>query len=227
MARPQFLYAPPSGNVHIHHADRDVVIVEKPAGLLSVPGKDAQHGDCVLARVIHDFPTARIVHRLDLDTSGLMVLALNREAHRNLSAQFERRVVAKRYVAWVWGRPVSSMGTSFQPLRCDWARRPRQMVDYALGKPAETRWEVVEAGERSSLVALYPRTGRSHQLRVHMAELGHPILGDRFYAHDIAFAMSDRMLLHAERLAFTHPVTAELVQVESCGPFANLPPNRV
>jgi len=215
MAQPQFQYNPPVGELRVHHADQHIVVVEKPAGLLSVPGRAVDHADCVEARVRHQFPGAAIVHRLDLDTSGLMVLALHRDAHRNLSAQFERRVVAKRYVARVWGQPASPCGTSLQPLRCDWARRPRQMVDYALGKAAETRWEVIESGEKTTLVALYPRTGRSHQLRVHMAEVGHPILGDRFYAHADALAMSDRLLLHAEKLAFTHPARGELATFES------------
>ncbi|MEO0544030.1 MAG: pseudouridine synthase [Pseudomonadota bacterium] len=211
MNRPQFQYSPPDAAIDIHYADTHLVVVEKPAGLLSVPGKAVDHWDCVASRVVARFPSATIVHRLDLDTSGLMVLALNRDAHRNLSAQFERRVVSKRYVAKVWGRPVSKTGTNIQPLRCDWARRPRQIVDYTLGKPAETRWEVLATDNETSIVTLYPRTGRSHQLRVHMAELGHPILGDRFYAHDEALAMSSRMLLHAQYLAFTHPATGNVV----------------
>ncbi|MEO1748384.1 MAG: pseudouridine synthase [Pseudomonadota bacterium] len=215
MAQSQFQYRPPRGELQIHHADLHIVVVEKPAGLLSVPGKAADHGDCVETRIRAQFPTAKIVHRLDLDTSGLMVLALTAETHRHLSTQFERRVVSKRYVARVWGHPAANRGTIMLPLRCDWARRPRQMVDYALGKAAETRWEVIERFEKSTLVALYPRTGRSHQLRVHMAEIGHPILGDRFYAHGEALALSERMLLHAEKLAFMHPTRGEVMVFES------------
>lgn len=214
-----FTYAPPKGAIDVRYVDAHLVVVEKPAGLLSVPGKAPDHGDCVEARVRCQFSDARIVHRLDLDTSGLMVMARTAQAHRCLSQQFERRQVRKRYVAQVFGHPVSPCGTSMQPLRCDWARRPRQMVDYAEGKSAETRWKIIDSDARSSLMALYPHTGRSHQLRVHMAEIGHPILGDRFYAHKVALAMSSRMLLHAASLAFSDPESGAEMIYESAVPF--------
>ncbi|MEM9999730.1 MAG: pseudouridine synthase [Pseudomonadota bacterium] len=217
--RAPFIYAPPPGAIDVRYVDDHYVVVEKPAGLLSVPGKAADHGDCVETRVQCQFADARIVHRLDLDTSGLMVMARTAQAHRRLSQQFERREVRKRYVARIWGRPMSPVGTNVQPLRCDWARRPRQMVDYANGKSAETRWHILASDARSSLIALYPRTGRSHQLRVHMAEIGHPILGDRFYADEAALAMSSRMLLHAASLAFSHPESGAEVIYESAVPF--------
>ncbi|MEL6921657.1 MAG: pseudouridine synthase [Pseudomonadota bacterium] len=202
-----------------HYVDDDVVVIEKPSGLLSVPGKATDHGDCVEARVRLEHPTATIVHRLDLDTSGLMVMALNAAAHRELSKQFETRAVKKRYAAKVWGRPLSSSGTNLLPLRCNWPNRPRQMVDFALGKSAETRWAVLASDGQTSLVTLHPRTGRSHQLRVHMASIGHPVLGDRFYAHEEALALSERLLLHAAAISFVHPTMGKVMGFESCAAF--------
>ncbi|MEL6435696.1 MAG: pseudouridine synthase [Pseudomonadota bacterium] len=212
---PRFIYEPPTTPLYYHHVDDDLLVLEKPSGLLSVPGKADDHGDCVEARVRADHLSATIVHRLDLDTSGLMIMALNIDAHRNLSAQFQRREIEKRYIAKVWDRPMSDNGTITLPLRCNWPQRPKQMVDFTLGKAAETRWQVLASDGKTSLIALSPKTGRSHQLRVHMASIGCPILGDRFYAHDEALAMSKRLLLHAERLAFKHPVTGTEMVFES------------
>lgn len=219
MARPGFKYSPPSGEIGIYHADDHVLALEKPSGLLSVPGKASEHADCVEARMRLKFPTASIVHRLDLDTSGVMVMALTMDAHRHLSAQFERRKITKLYVAKVWGRPISNRGTVTLPLRPNWFDKPKQMVDFETGREALTRWQVLESDGETSRVALYPHTGRSHQLRVHMAQIGCAILGDRFYAHQEALAMSERLLLHAERLQFTHPRSGDLLQFVSEPPF--------
>lgn len=206
MAKPSALiYRPPQTPLEIVYQDDDLLVLDKPAGLLTVPGKHVDHRDCLEARAQAIFPTARIVHRLDMDTSGLIVLAMNGPAHRHLGLQFERRHTEKTYRARVWGQIKDNKGLIDLPLRCDWPNRPLQMVDHALGRHAETRWEVVARRDASTDVLLYPKTGRSHQLRVHMLALGHPILGDRFYANGAALAASDRLCLHAEQLALFHP----------------------
>ncbi|SIS53323.1 RluA family pseudouridine synthase [Neptunomonas antarctica] len=191
-------------------ADDYLVIVNKPYDVLSVPGKGPEKQDCLWHRVqAEGHPTARIVHRLDYATSGLMVLALTAESHVQLSRLFETRKVYKRYHAIISGAPSEDNGIIEQPLRCDWERRPLQIVDHEKGKSALTRWEIKEKLTDVSRVFLYPETGRSHQLRVHMQWMGHPIAGDRFYADEKALSLSDRLLLHAEELAFTHPYTQE------------------
>jgi tRNA pseudouridine32 synthase/23S rRNA pseudouridine746 synthase len=206
------------------YADGALVVVDKPAGLLSVPGRGADKADCLAARVQKIFPDARIVHRLDRDTSGLIVLARGAEAHRALSHAFAARAVRKRYVAWVAGRlnaSDSDWGTIELPLICDWPKRPLQKVDFATGKPSVTRWRVLDydAARDATRVELEPLTGRSHQLRVHLRELGHPILGDTLYAPPEALALSVRLLLHAWSLGFDHPATGDALRFESPAPF--------
>jgi tRNA pseudouridine32 synthase/23S rRNA pseudouridine746 synthase len=201
------------------YADDQFVVVNKPAGLLSVPGRGPDRQECLWHRVQQQYPTARIVHRLDQATSGLMVLALNADSHRALSIQFQERIPEKRYQAVVQGEPVHNEGEVELPLRCDWERRPRQMVDFDRGKPALTRWRCIERlGDRSRML-LFPHTGRSHQLRVHMLAMGHPILGDEFYAPAAAVELAPRLLLHAERLGFRHPVHDKWLSFESTCPF--------
>lgn len=216
---PALIYRPPQTPLNIVHQDDDLLVLDKPAGLLTVPGKHVDHRDCLEARAQVIFPTARIVHRLDMDTSGLIVLAMNGPAHRHLGLQFERRHTEKTYRARVWGVIDQDAGVVDLPLRCDWPNRPLQMVDHALGRQAETRWDVVARGETSTDVLLYPKTGRSHQLRVHMLALGHPILGDRFYAEGAALNAMDRLCLHAERLALFHPNGGARVEFKSECPF--------
>lgn len=201
------------------YQDDWMLVVNKPAGLLSVPGRGADKQDCVWHRVQQQHPTARIVHRLDQATSGLMVLALTASSHRSLSIQFQERIPAKRYQAVVAGKPKQDEGQIDLPLRCDWERRPRQMVDPVQGKPALTHWRCIERGDGSSRVLLFPHTGRSHQLRVHMQALGHPILGDEFYAPADVIAQAPRLLLHAERLALRHPDSNEWLEFCSPCPF--------
>ncbi|WP_209287238.1 pseudouridine synthase [Marinobacterium alkalitolerans] len=203
-------------------ADDQLVVVSKPAGLLSVPGRGPEKQDCLWRRVQEQYPTARIVHRLDQATSGLMVLALNADSHRNLSLQFQNRDTEKRYRARVHGLPIDDQGSVELPLRCDWERRPRQMVDHDKGKPALTLWQCIERDEdeNTSLMLLTPITGRSHQLRVHMMALGHPILGDRFYAPAASAHRYPRMMLHAEQLAVNHPVHGDKLYFESPADFA-------
>ncbi|MEO1562118.1 MAG: RluA family pseudouridine synthase [Pseudomonadota bacterium] len=194
-------YAPPKGPLKVLREGAAFLCVEKPSGLLSVPGKDPEHADCMEARVQDALPEARLVHRLDMDTSGVMIFARSAEAQRHLGLQFERRVVSKRYLALVQGAVVLDRGRIDLPLTTDWPNRPLQMVCYDTGRRAITRFVTLRRDEQSCL-ALYPRTGRSHQLRVHMKELGHPILGDRFYGQA---ETAERLMLHAERLRFRDP----------------------
>lgn len=197
-------YAPPDVPLEVLHADHEILVVDKPAGLLSVPGKGEHLADCLLARVQAAFPEALLVHRLDRDTSGVMVFALTQPAQRHLGLQFERRHARKTYVARVWGRLEPAKGTVDLPLIVDWPNRPLQMVDHEKGKPAQTDWRVLRVEDGNTRVRLMPKTGRSHQLRVHMKELGHPILGDPFYAEGAARDWP-RLMLHSESLRIRHP----------------------
>lgn len=213
--KPLTDYNPPQGPLNIVFADGDILVLDKPEGLLTVEGKHEDHKDCLEARAIADFPTARIVHRLDMHTSGLIIMALHAGAHRHLSRQFELRRTEKTYEALVWGTMTSDEGIIDLPLRCDWENRPRQMVDREQGKPSETRYKVVNWKDSVSRVLLYPKTGRSHQLRVHMLALNHPILGDEFYAEGEALAASPRLCLHAKELTIEHPITGAIMTFES------------
>lgn len=212
-------YAPPDTPLAVIHADHAILAVDKPAGLLSVPGKGAHLADCLLARVQAAFPEALLVHRLDRDTSGLMIFALNPAAQRHLGLQFEKRQMRKAYVARVWGHVAERSGTVDLPLKVDWPNRPLQHVDHAEGKPAVTDWKVIrhEPGGTTRM-RLLPRTGRSHQLRVHMREIGHPILGDPFYAEGPARA-APRMMLHSESLRLRHPDGGQGVEFRAPCPF--------
>jgi tRNA pseudouridine32 synthase/23S rRNA pseudouridine746 synthase len=184
------------------HADGALLIWDKPSGLLSVPAKPPGPADCLEARARAAFPEALLVHRLDRDTSGVMVFARTRLAQRHLGWQFERRQVSKGYVARVAGEVAGEAGRIELPLICDWPNRPRQMVSFERGKPAVTEWRVIGREPGATRLALRPLTGRSHQLRVHLMAIGHPILGDAFYGDAGA---ADRLQLHAERLGFRHP----------------------
>lgn len=197
-------YRPPQVPLDILHHDHEILLVNKPSGLLSVPGKGDHLSDCLIARVQEAFPEALLVHRLDMDTSGVMVFALTPHAQRHLGLQFEKRQTKKTYVARVWGQMTEKTGEVDLPLIVDWRNRPLQMVDHENGKPAQTEWRVLRVGDGETRVRLYPRTGRSHQLRVHMLALGHPILGDPFYAKGPARDFP-RLMLHAEALRLRHP----------------------
>jgi len=197
-------YAPPQEPLRLLHDDHQIVVVDKPSGLLSVPGKGAELADCLLARVQQAFPTALLVHRLDRDTSGVMVFALSRHAQRHLGLQFEKRQVRKAYLARVAGRLEPRSGRVDLPLIVDWPNRPRQKVCVETGRPAQTDWRVQRYQEGETRVRLFPMTGRSHQLRVHMLALGHPILGDPLYATGAA-AGFPRLMLHSEELRLRHP----------------------
>ncbi len=217
---PDFIYAPPDDPLNFLHRDEDFLIVSKPSGLLSVPGRKEEHADSLETRVQAQIPQARIVHRLDMDTSGLMVMAMRAESHRILGLQFEKRKTKKVYIARVWGHLKQDTGHIDLPLICDWPNRPLQMVDHENGKNAQTDWEVLDREESGySRVALYPVTGRTHQLRVHMAEIGHPILGDDFYAHQDGFKAATRLQLHAHKLMIHHPKGGAQTWFESPCPF--------
>jgi tRNA pseudouridine32 synthase/23S rRNA pseudouridine746 synthase len=213
-----YVYAPPPGDPQVIHADAEVIIVNKPEGLLSVPGKGAEKADCLIARLARMFPRVLLVHRLDTDTSGVMVFARTSAAQVALAGQFERRETGKDYVARVWGVVAGDAGTVDLPLTVDWPNRPRQHVNHETGRPAVTDWQVMARGTGETRMRLMPRTGRSHQLRVHMAEIGHPILGDPLYAHPEA-AAHPRLMLHAERLAFRHPGKGVPVSYTAPAPF--------
>lgn len=211
-------YNPPQDPLVILHDDHEVLLVDKPSGLLSVPGKGEHLADCLLARVQAVFPTALLVHRLDRDTSGVMIFGLTPHAQRHLGLQFEKRQVKKTYVARVWGQLKDKTGTVDLPLCVDWPNRPKQHVDHENGKPAQTDWRVVRQQGNETRVRLMPRTGRSHQLRVHMLELGHPILGDPFYATGPARDFP-RLMLHAETLQFRHPDGGAGTRITAKTPF--------
>lgn len=211
-------YAPPDVPLAVLHEDHEIVVVDKPAGLLSVPGRGEHLSDCLLSRVQVAFPTALLVHRLDRDTSGAMVFGLTPHAQRNLSMQFEKRRVKKTYVARVWGEMAGKTGTVDLPLIVDWPNRPRQMVCHETGKPAVTDWRVLRTGDGESRVRLNPRTGRSHQLRVHMLALGHVILGDPLYAEGPA-ANFPRLMLHSQELRISHPESGRGMAFRAEVPF--------
>ncbi|MCE2595125.1 bifunctional tRNA pseudouridine(32) synthase/23S rRNA pseudouridine(746) synthase RluA [Motilimonas cestriensis] len=206
-------YTPPTDPwLDILFQDRDIIVVNKPSGLLSVPGRDPNHSDSTWRRVQEQFPDAQIVHRLDMATSGVMVLAMHKEAERNLKMQFMNRETEKVYYARVWGHLAEKAGEVDFPLICDWPNRPKQIVCYENGKASKTFFEVESEDQHSSLVKLTPITGRTHQLRVHMQAIGHPILGDYFYATPEALAMSERLLLHATWLKIKHPRTHQSME---------------
>lgn len=202
----------------VYH-DENLVVLDKPSGLLAVPGRGPDLQDCLAARVQAEFPQASVVHRLDRDTSGLIVMALDADAQRELSRQFAAREVAKVYRAIVYGSPQGDAGLVDLALRKDFDNPPRHMVDPALGRPAQTRWRVVKRYADRTLLEVEPITGRSHQIRIHLAALDHPILGDPLYAHAEALAMADRLLLHSEQLTLTHPRTGERMTWRAPCPF--------
>ena len=243
-ANPDFVYQPPmSPYLEIIYQDADIIVVNKASGILSVSGRLPEHQDCLENRVKRVLPSATIVHRLDMATSGLMIMALNKAAHVGISRQFEKRQTQKSYIARVYGRVSPKQGSIDLPLICDWPNRPKQMVDHDYGKAALTHYEVlshdelksgddiksygniknseksVESLHNTSLVKLTPVTGRSHQLRVHMLALGHPMLGDRLYAHKDALSLSNRLQLHAMNIQFTHPATLEKMSFTAQCPF--------
>ena len=214
---PPYLVPHSREAIAILYADSDLLLVRKPHLLLSIPGRHPRNRDCLLTRLQRDYPGASMVHRLDLDTSGIMVIPLNRACHAHISRQFQERRVQKRYHAIVYGGVSRESGEIDLPIAPDWDNRPLQVICHRRGKHALTRYRVLERGADRTRLLLLPETGRSHQLRIHLRELGHPILGCDMYAHPEALAMADRLMLHASALAFEHPATGEWLEGE-CPP---------
>jgi tRNA pseudouridine32 synthase/23S rRNA pseudouridine746 synthase len=210
---------PPDSPPEVVYADEELMIVAKPTGLLSVPGRGEDKQDCLIARLQTDWPGARIVHRLDRDTSGLLVVARNADSHRELSRQFQDREVGKRYIALVLGQLSDAHGNITLPIRYDPPTKPRHVVDLENGQPSLTEWHLLKQHEEYARVALIPHTGRSHQLRVHMLAIGHPMLGDALYAPENARPEGMRLCLHAESLSFTHPTQGHRLSFHYPAPF--------
>ena len=192
-----------------------MLVVNKPAGLLTVPGRGEDKADCLITRVQKTYSDALIVHRLDMSTSGLVLLARGVEMQRQLSKMFRERKVQKRYIALVSGRLLNETGEIDLPLMTDWPNRPRQKVDMLDGKPSQTRYRLIGFANDVSRVELEPVTGRSHQLRLHMAAIGHPIMGDELYGGE----QVERLMLHAQSLSFVHPLRGEWLHLECAAIF--------
>lgn len=211
-------YSPPvDDGLNICFRDDDLLVLNKPSGLLSVPGRGKEKQDCLISRVQREYPTALVVHRLDMSTSGLIVMALNKQVQASMGRLFEQRQIRKHYLAVVSGQLINLEGVVNLPLMTDWPNRPRQKVDHDSGKPSLTKYSVLnyDVTLNQSYVQLRPLTGRSHQLRAHMMALGHPILGDELYAPEPVRAASNRLLLHATELFFVHPVRGQMMEI-SC-----------
>jgi tRNA pseudouridine32 synthase/23S rRNA pseudouridine746 synthase len=207
--------------LRVLHVDEDILIVDKPAFLFTVPGRGPENSDSVITRLRVDYPEAVIIHRLDLDTSGMLVVPRTQRARSRLSQQIRERTIEKIYEAVVWGLLAEDAGSIDLPLGPDFERRPLCRVDPANGKVALTHWQVIARDETAGTtrLRLAPVTGRQHQLRLHLASIGHPILGCDLYAHESALAASPRLLLHACALAFMHPGNGAPVRYESPAPF--------
>ena len=215
-----FVYMPPQQPLCIVYEDDDLVVIDKPAGLLSVPGRLPEHQDSAYLRVVEKYPHAKITHRLDMATSGILMFAKHRNAEVAVSKMFQARTVQKNYIALVQGK-LEGEGSVDVPLMTDWENRPRQMVHFELGKAAKTLYQAVQYFEVEDItrVLLTPVTGRSHQLRVHMQYIGHPITGDQFYHPDYRQSALKRMALHASYLAFKQPLSGVDVEIKGNTPF--------
>ena len=218
MPSPMNAYLPPMGPLDVVHFDHELLIINKPAGLLSVPGRGPLLVDCLITRIQADYPTALLVHRLDRDTSGVMVFALSRYAQRHLGLQFEKRQIKKTYIARVCGQVEADSGTLDLPIIVDWPNRPKQKICYETGRAALTDWQVIKRLKTETRVKLTPKTGRSHQLRIHMLALGHPILGDPFYG-SLNSQNVERLMLHSYRLSLRHPDGGEMMEFRAKQPF--------
>lgn len=208
-------------SLDILYQDADLLFLNKPAGLLTVPGKGPEKQDCLINRALKFNPNARVVHRLDQGTSGIVMVPLNYHTLRTLTKQFEGRGIHKEYIAVVAGLVKDEEGEIKLPLICDWPNRPLQKVCFETGKPAHTRYTVLERDikTQTTRVLLQPVSGRTHQLRVHMLSLGHPILGDQMYAPADIKAMAPRLLLHAQHLGLRHPISGDALSINCTANF--------
>lgn len=216
MTQTDQYYPPANTGLTVIHVDDDLLVLDKPSGLLSVPGKGEHLSDCLMARAQAEYPQALLVHRLDRDTSGLIIFAMNPSAQRHLGLQFERRHLSKTYEAIVEGTIAEDAGVIDLPIIVDWPNRPLQKIDHETGRPALTRWRVMSRDNDTTRMRLDPETGRSHQLRLHMKELGHPIAGDTLYGNSTT---ASRLMLHARKLTLHHPTGGQIIQFEAPVPF--------
>ncbi|MDC0334098.1 RluA family pseudouridine synthase [Amylibacter sp.] len=214
-----FVYEPPKTPLNILYIDEDVLVVNKPSGLLTVPGKELKHHDSLELRVKIEYPNSFLVHRLDMDTSGVIIFALSKTTQRSLNLQFEKRIVKKLYEARVFGNIKEDNGFIDLPLIVDWPNRPLQKIDAKEGKTALTHWQVLDREGDVTRVALMPETGRTHQLRVHMMSLGHTILGDRFYGNVAEINLANELQLHAKDLMIIHPKNGKKITFKAPLPF--------
>jgi tRNA pseudouridine32 synthase/23S rRNA pseudouridine746 synthase len=215
-----FVYNPPTEPwLSIIHLDDDLVVLDKPSGLLSVPGRDPALTDSLAGRVQARYPGAAVTHRLDMDTSGVLAMARNKRALGRVGQEFEQRRAQKGYVARVWGEMAEETGEIDLPLAVDWENKPRQKVDHAAGRVSRTQWRVIGREPGITRLELVPLTGRTHQLRVHLRAIGYPILGDAFYATGEALAAAGRLQLHARTLEFTHPTSGAWMVFSAPVPF--------
>lgn len=214
-----FVYEPPKNPLDILYIDEDVLVVNKPSGLLTVPGKELKHHDSLELRVKIEYPNSFLVHRLDMDTSGVIIFALSKSTQRSLNLQFEKRIVKKLYEARVFGNITEDNGFIDLPLIVDWPNRPLQKIDAKEGKSALTHWQVLDREGDVTRVALMPETGRTHQLRVHMMSLGHTILGDRFYGNVAEINLANELQLHAKDLMIIHPKNGKKITFKAPLPF--------
>ena len=219
LAPPDTVYDPPTDPLVIIYRDDDILVLDKPSGLLSVPALDPDLYDSLLVRVREEYPSAFPVNRLDKDTSGIVLMALTKNAHSVIGRQFEARTTRKSYVAVVTGHMTDDEGLIDLPLGSDVDNKPRHRVDHENGKPSQTKWRVIERlPDNSTRVQLFPLTGRTHQLRVHLKAIGHTILGDALYADNAVRFAAPRLMLHAEMLGFVHPNGEEVAYTSPC-PF--------
>lgn len=215
-----FAYDPPTDPwLTVIYEDDHLVVFDKPSGLLAVPGKDERLADSLQTRALEAYPGVGTIHRLDKDTSGVMAMAKSKWAHGRVGIQFEKRLTRKAYVARVWGDVAENEGIVDLPLATDWENKPRQRVDFERGRPAQSAWRVLAREGGVTRIELVPITGRTHQLRVHMRQIGHPILGDEFYATGGALKAADRLQLHAAYLAFQHPASGKEIAFHAPVPF--------
>ena len=214
MLKP-LVYSPPEHiKLDILFQDDNLIVLNKPSGLLSVPGRGEEKQDCMLSRLQAEYPGALVVHRLDMPTSGIIMFALNKDMQKAMGHLFEKKLIYKQYFAKVHGLLKEKKGIINQPLITDWVNRPKQKIDYENGKPSQTKYRLISFdSDNNSLILLQPVTGRSHQLRVHMSSLGHAILGDDLYGTVQTRNASKRLLLHAQNISFIHPLTGHSINI--------------